>query len=102
MPLYDFECPRGHRFEHQVTIADREKAVPCTTKIEVADFDAPQFIEDGTPPPVTEKPCMLPAKKVITHSHPETLLDYGLGANRDAARAGTYNPANPIRRGVRH
>lgn len=29
MPLYDFECPHGHRFDRQCRIAEREEEVPC-------------------------------------------------------------------------
>jgi hypothetical protein len=33
MPVYDFECPHGHRFEKSVRIADRGEAIPCEGKV---------------------------------------------------------------------
>jgi hypothetical protein len=79
MPLYDFECPAGHRFEALVSIASRTEPFPC---------QAPA--------------CALQAQRIeICHAHPSTMLDYGLGANRDAAREGRYNPDRPSTRGVR-
>lgn len=29
MPLYDFECPHGHRFEKNVSMAKRDQPIPC-------------------------------------------------------------------------
>ena len=33
MPLYDFECPHGHRFERQCLIAERNDPVRCEGKV---------------------------------------------------------------------
>ena len=33
MPIYDFECPHGHRFEHFCSMADRLKETPCEGKV---------------------------------------------------------------------
>ena len=39
MPLYDFKCPHGHRFERQCKIAEREDLVPCEGEVN-------QLVED--------------------------------------------------------
>lgn len=79
MPLYDFECGDGHRFEAVVPLAARQQPIPC---------QAPT--------------CPLVAHRIeICHARPSTMLDYGLGANRDAAREGRYDPNRPSTRGVR-
>lgn len=76
MPLYDFKCADGHTFEHQCLMADRKTPVAC---------------EDGS--------CELEAILLVgTHSNPRSILDHGLGRNRDAAREGRYDPLNPNRR----
>jgi len=81
MPMYDFHCGAGHSFEKVVPIADRNAAVPC---------------EGGA------GACPLAATRIeIAHARPSTLLSYGLGANRDAAREGRYDPNRPSTRGVR-
>jgi hypothetical protein len=50
----------------------------------------------------TGERCPLMAKRIeISHARPSTMLDYGLGANRDAAREGRYDPNRPSTRGVR-
>lgn len=91
MPLYDFECSNGHRFEESASLARREEAIPCQGTIDGAD--------GGQPASVT---CPLLAHRVqICHARPSTMLDYGLGANRDAARQGRYDPNRPSTRGVR-
>lgn len=78
--MYDFECPVGHRFERNVRMADRDAPVQCEEP-------------DGT------VHCGLAATRVeIAFSPSNAILDHGLGANRDAAREGRYDPANPTRR----
>jgi len=79
MPRWDWECPKGHVFEADVRIADREKPLPCTA--EGCDEDAQRI--------------------AVGHSSPGTMLDYGLGLNREALEKGTYDPLKPIQRGVR-
>jgi hypothetical protein len=142
MPLYDFECPHGHRFEHLCSIAEREESVPCEGKVnELVTND--DLVEQcralnllGTPMPepdlewidvtgtriavdtvadaevtivdasaelgpmlVRKVPCKLKAKLIIgKHNNPGGALDHGLAANRDAAREGRYDPANPNRK----
>lgn len=39
MPLYDFKCPHGHKFERQCKIAEREDLVPCEGEVN-------QLVED--------------------------------------------------------
>lgn len=80
MPMYDWECPDGHRFEHVVSIADRNKLIPCQV--------------EG---------CTHVAERIeISHSNPGTMLEYGFGLNREALQKGTYDPLNPINRGIRY
>lgn len=90
MPLYDFECTAGHRFEKNVPSAEFNTPVPC---------EAVSFQTDLHPPVPTY--CDRQATGIITHSNPRGLLDHGLGANRDAALAGNWDPNRPITRGVR-
>jgi hypothetical protein len=53
MPLYDFECPHGHRFEYFCKMADRHEKVPCEGKVnqlvadEIADAAAKLCKESG-------------------------------------------------------
>ena len=84
MPLYDYQCHAGHTFEKVVPLAKRQLPIEC------------EGLTDGGPP------CMHQASRVeISHAHPSALLDYGLAANRDAAREGRYDPNRPSKRGVR-
>jgi hypothetical protein len=95
MPLYDFECPHGHRFEKSVGMKECEEPIPCEGKvpqIQLADSDG-----DGELP-VVMVPCVLMATTVITHNNPGGSLDHGSSNNRDAAREGRYDPLNPSRR----
>ena len=117
MPMYDFECPHGHRFEKVVLIADRNNPVPCEATVpqlcEYTDEGSrlaqlPNNVvvmKDGKESAdvayVKDVPCILKATRVeISHSSPASMLDYGLGANRDAAREGRYD-GTPSTRGVR-
>ena len=123
MPLYDFECPRGHVFDKQLKIADRDEEVKCEFEIEVREISleqladsleaaAPIQAEEGqemtsAPLPdtamgeVTKMPCGLKATRIISHADPKALLSRGLCANRDAALEGRWDPDHPITRGVR-
>ncbi len=77
--MYDFQCAAGHRFEKVVPLDARNRRVDC----------------EGAG-------CALSAHRIeICHARPSTMLDYGLGANRDAAREGRYDPNRPSTRGVR-
>lgn len=79
MPMYDWECPEGHKFEANVMIADRNNTILC---------------EDDV--------CTEFATRIeIGHSCTEAMLDYGLGLNREALETGRYDPEKPIQRGVR-
>jgi hypothetical protein len=33
MPLYDYECPHRHRFDHQCLMAQRDELIPCQGKV---------------------------------------------------------------------
>ena len=79
MPMYDWECPEGHVFEENVLIAVRNEPVPC-------------HVDDCTE---------LADRIKISHTCPGTMLDYGLGLNREALETGRYDPLKPIQRGVR-
>jgi putative FmdB family regulatory protein len=95
MPLYDFECPHGHRFEKMVSMSECNDAVPCEGQVpQIQLADAPDIGEL----PVAMVPCALKATTVITHSNPAGSLDHGSSSNRDAAREGRYDPLNPSRR----
>ena len=95
MPLYDFECPHGHRFEHMCPMADRLEEIPCEGKVNqlvadeiaekalamlehwAANPDEPKVIdgvtvkigevgeEERVPVVVTEVPCILKAKLLV-------------------------------------
>ena len=79
MPMYDWQCPDRHKFETVVSMAKRKGPLPC------------MFPE-----------CkQLAARIEISHTNPGTMLDYGLGLNREALEKGTYDPLKPIQRGVR-
>jgi len=40
MPIYDFECPHGHQFEHMCRMDDRLKEIPCEGTVNrLADDD---------------------------------------------------------------
>lgn len=94
MPLYDFECPMGHRFEKLVSMSEASAAIPCEQAV-------PQMVKDTAveDPPVVMVACPLEATRIFgTHSNPSAMLDHGSSSNRDAAREGRYDPLNPSRR----
>ena len=115
MPRYDFECPHGHRFEHDCRMADRLKEIPCegmvpqllsdedADKAEAGELDEAYKADIG---PEGEQevwlkkvPCQLKAELLVgTHSNPAAQLGHGSASNRDAAREGRYDPLNPNRR----
>lgn len=45
MPLYDFECSRGHVFDKQLKIADRDEEVRCEFEIEVREISLEQLAD---------------------------------------------------------
>jgi len=120
MPLYDFECPHGHRFERMCSMAERTEPVPCEGKVnqlasdeDVEAFEGKELPEGYAWVPldpnavngesqekvlVKEVPCILQATQIVTHGNPKCMLDHGLASNRDAAREGRYDPLNPSRR----
>jgi len=54
MPLYDFECPHGHRFERQCLIAERNEEVPCEGQVNqlASDEEREEFkrlVEESEP-----------------------------------------------------
>lgn len=129
MPLYDYECPHHHRFEHFTSIADRENPIPCEGTVNqlVMDDQVVAKYADGTEPlpddlawqelPVIDEttgqetetgkilvrkvPCQLQARLIIgQHNNPGGAIFHNAAANRDAAREGRYDPANPSRRFV--
>jgi hypothetical protein len=112
MPMYDWTCPHGHKFEANVKMAERNDKIPCEGVVnQLCDAGDAGAVETELPPAEgkTEKvwtrpvPCMLKAVRVdegIGHARPEMLLDYGLGRNRDLANEGRYTGV-PSTRGVR-
>jgi hypothetical protein len=105
MPLYDFECPHGHTFESVVSMVDRDKSIPCEGTVQQYTLDElaqALTAEGGLTTPSKTVPCVLKAKRIeIGHSNPGGMLDHGIGANRDAAREGRWNPDRPITKGLR-
>lgn len=75
MPLYDFGCPNGHRFERTCRMAECDQETPCE-----------------------EPGCTAAATQIIAHSNPGGSLSHGAASNRDAALEGRYDPLNPNRR----
>lgn len=129
MPLYDFECPHLHRFDRLVAMADRNTPVPCEGLVNqlVTDDSLLAKYADGTEPMpddlawqtldvldgntgeqleegkilVRKVPCQLQATLIIgAHNNPGGAIFHNAAANRDAAREGRYDPANPSRRFV--
>jgi hypothetical protein len=80
MPMYDWECPAGHRFESVVLMAYRDEPLAC---------QADDCVEMAT-------------RIEISHSNPAAMIDYGFGLNREALEKGTYDPLKPVARGCRH
>lgn len=96
MPLYDFECPHGHRFEHMAKMDECDDPIPCKGEVQQIQLDCVPDIGD---PPVVIVKCALLARQVVGfHSNPGGALDHGSSNNRDAAREGRYDPLNPSRR----
>lgn len=95
MPLYDFECPHGHRFEKITSMADSDNLMPCEGLVPQLQLNGSDGEGDL---PVAMVPCMLQAAMVVTHSNPGGALQHNASANRDAAREGRYDPLNPNRR----
>ena len=112
MPMYDFECPHGHRFEYNCLIADRDDKIPCKGVVpQLISDDELELAEAGELEGarvesvgyegeeeiwVKDVPCMLKAKHVeISFSGTNLILDHGSASNRDAAREGRYDPLNP-------
>jgi hypothetical protein len=124
MPLYDFECPHKHRFDHLCKIAEREEKIPCQGQVnQLADHElddeayeeamanhslplpdglfwvpAIEDEPDGDHLLVRKVPCQLQAGIILcSHNNPGGALGHNTAANRDAAREGRYDPLNPNR-----
>lgn len=108
MPLYDFECPHGHRFERLVLLSESDTPIPCEGIVNRLLLDSDLVTDEtkiktvdvgGEEIQVEEVPCILQATRIFgTHSNPHAILQHGMAANRDAAREGRYDPNNPNRR----
>jgi len=119
MPLYDYECPHGHRFEHVCPMADRDKPIPCEGSVnrllndeELEDLPAQakwvSIDQKGSNGKTIEKvavvpvPCILKAQRIeIAFSDTNAILQCGVASNRDAAREGRYDPLNPNTRFIK-
>lgn len=112
MPLYDFECPAGHRFEKNVPLADMDTEVLCEhcddvylsrdgeVTVSVPSI-APEdiLLDDGKSLRLGKSRCILRAKRIFAgHNNPAGMLDHGMAINRDAAREGRYDPLRPSTR----
>ena len=95
MPLYDYECPHGHRFEHMAKLDEIDTPIPCEGKVDQVQLaDAPDIGDV----PIVAVPCALKAVQVMgQHNNPAGALGHGASNNRDAAREGRYDPLNPSR-----
>ena len=99
MPLYDFQCPHGHRFEKVVAMAQCGESIPCEGEVPQMQINLDISAPVDTVAPIVPVRCALRATQVIgAHNNPAGMLDHGSSANRDAAREGRYDPLNPSRR----
>ena len=114
MPTYEYHCPNGHVFDKLAPMADRNEPQPCeglidniATDDEIKAWRNKKSPEDGihfkVPLAGTDDmmvirrlPCSLTAQMQITHGSPKSMINHRLGANRDAAREGRYDPLKPI------
>ena len=66
MPIFEYECPRGHKFDKIVPIAQMDEYQSCPGKLVVAG------------PPDLERPlvapCRAPAKRIVIPSRPAHII----------------------------
>jgi len=65
VPLYSYECPRGHRFDKIVSIAQMDEYQECPGKL------ASRGYRKRTPKVV---PCRAPAKRIPVPSRPAYVI----------------------------
>ena len=81
--------------DEEVELAEKGELEGARQAVIGVDLDIPA---EPTNIWVVDVPCMLNATMEIGHSNPSALTYRNLGANRDAAREGRYDPLNPSRR----
>jgi hypothetical protein len=122
MPLYDFECRHGHRFEHQCKIAQRKEEIPCEGEVnqvvEEEVYMQYESSEGGLPSDLfwttlneeqldgdvsaesrilmRKAPCQIKASLIATGAN----LHHNWGANREDALADRYDPLYPNTRSI--
>ena len=71
MPLYDFECPHGHRFERQCSVGDREEPVPCEGLVNrvLGDDELDEF--KAATKEAKSNPTIVPAKVEFVSLNPD-------------------------------
>lgn len=80
MPRYDFECPHGHRFEHDCLIAERNEKVQCRGMVNSLLSDA-ELLKHADLIASVERGGELPAYAPIAH----TEIGPGISAGTDPA-----------------
>jgi len=66
MPLYSYECPRGHKFEKIVPIAKMDDYQECPGHMVT--------VEPPTDPDFRVVPCRAPAKRIVVPSRPAHII----------------------------
>lgn len=66
MPLYSYGCPRGHKFDKRVPMADMDKLQPCEGRMAEPGPRVHQI------PNIV--PCGVPAKRLEVPSSPASFI----------------------------
>lgn len=65
-PLYTYECPRGHRFDKRVPMAEMDRFQPCEGRM------AKPGLRSHEIPKVVQ--CKVPAKRLEVPSSPASFV----------------------------
>ena len=65
MPVFEYECPRGHKFDKIVPIAEMDEYQECPGKVVKADDKLEDF---------KAVPCRAPAKRIVVPSRPAYVI----------------------------
>jgi len=66
MPLYSYECPRGHKFDKIVSIAQMDDYQECPGKRVMVDLPTNEDLR--------VVPCRTPAKRIPVPSRPAYVI----------------------------